>query len=254
MSLKYRNPTWHEAIMFREKKIALALKSRVPWRAMILEKLTFQVPPWPADISIATESFYNFLWPFTYECLFACQDVEAEGHLRSTGYLYNKSILFWTIMKYLREEHLLDFSARMNHCEGINNGDITLSAWVFTVHHLLRGMGSESHLPQLLPQQNLQSQIRIRSGNTVQELSIGCVGFPDYYFLVVILLHVISSFTLNLLLFCEIFELWGMNACILLLYDWGGRMASWEPQLPTRRISVLKTLNSRAVCYSKAET
>lgn len=168
MSLKYRNPTWHEAIMLREKKpIALALKSRVLWRAMIPEKLIFQVLPWPADISTATESFYNFLWPFTYECLFACQDMEAQGHLRSTGYLHNKSILFWTIMKYLREEHLLDFSARMNHCKGINNGDITLSAWVFTVHHLLGGMGSESHLPQLLPQQNLESHVRIRSGNTV---------------------------------------------------------------------------------------
>lgn len=66
-------------------------------------------------------------------------------------------------------------------------------------------------------------------------------------FLLPFLLRVISSFTLNLLLFCEISELWGMNACILSLRDWGGRTASWELELPTRRISVLKALNSRAL-------
>lgn len=147
----------------------------------------------------------------------------------------------------MKKEYLLDFSARVNHHEGINNADITLSVWVFTVNHLLRWTVSESHLPKLLSQQTSQTQARTRSGNTVYELSIGSVGFLDYYFLVAILLRVISSFTLNLLLFCEISELWGMNACILLLYDWGGRMASWELELPTRRISVLKALNSRAL-------
>lgn len=148
---------------------------------------------------------------------------------------------------HTKEERLLDFSAGMNRREGINNADITLSVWVFTVNHLLRRMGSESHLPKPLSQQTLQTQARTRPGNTVYELSMGSVVFLEYYFLVAILLRVISSFTLNLLLFCEISELWGVNACILLLYDWGGRTASWELKLPTRRISALKALNSRAL-------
>lgn len=62
-------------------------------------------------------------------------------------------------------------------------------------------------------QRALQSWARTRSENSVCKLSTGGVGSLNYYFLVVILLHVISSFTLNLLLFHEISELWGTNAC-----------------------------------------
>lgn len=147
----------------------------------------------------------------------------------------------------MKEEHLLGFSARVNCCASMNNADIPLSVWVFTVNRLLRWTGSESHLPNLLSQQTLQTWAWTRSENVVYKLSIGSAGSLEYYFLVAILLHVISSFTLDLLLFCDFSELWGMNACILPLHDWDGKTASWEVELPTRRISVLKALNSRAV-------
>lgn len=142
--------------------------------------------PWPANISIDTESFSNFLWQITHGCLFPYR--ETLSSLRTAGYSYNKLFLFWTIIKYnhVREEHLLDFSGRMNLCESINNADITLSVWVFTVNHLLRWMRSDSHLPKLFSQQPLQIQARTRSWNAVYELSIGSAGFLDYYFLVAI--------------------------------------------------------------------
>lgn len=84
-------------------------------------------------------------------------------------------------------------------------------------------------------------------GTLFMNFPLAVRAFWIIIFLLPFLLHVISSFTLNLLLFCEILELWGMNACILSLHDWDGRTASWELELPTRRISVLKALNSRAL-------
>lgn len=119
----------------------------------------------------------------------------------------------------------------------------------FSLLTIYWGEQEVSHTCQSYCLSRLQTRAGIRSGNIVYKLSIGSAGFLEYYFLVAILLHVISSFTLNLLLFCEFSELWGMNACILPLHDWDGRMASWELELPTRRISVLKALNSRAVFF-----
>ena len=230
------------------RKIALALKSRVPWRVVILKELNFPNPALASWYLYSSRIIFQFpltihLWVFiplprqekqrvTWGLLVTCTVSYFYFELLWNTTTLRKSIcwiflLGWTTVKVWTL--------------------LTLSVWVFTVNHLLGWMESESHLPKLLSQQTLQPQARTGSGNTVHELSIGSVCFLDYYFLVAILLCVISSFTLNLLLFCEISELWGMSACFLLSYDWGGRAASRELELPARRISVLKALNSRAL-------
>lgn len=212
---------------------------------MILKEVN---SPRPA---LASRYFYSYRIVFwcTLVFHFPCQERGAEGNLRTTGYLYKKSLLFQTNMQYLhtKEENLPVF---LLGCTAVKvETMLTLHCqFKFSLLIIYWGEWEVSHTCQgYLSQQALQTWARTRSESSVCKLSIGGVDSLDYYFLVVILLHVISSFTLNLLLFHEISEQWGTNACILPLCDWGGRTASREPELPARRISVLKALNSTAL-------